>query len=67
MAPSTNWPYTMYRPSTTRQCMQTEEGMKVELRYDSRFGKKNTPGARTLTLPPPSATVSTGYKSERIG
>lgn len=35
----------MYRPSTTRQCMQTEEGMKVELRYDSRFGKKNTPGA----------------------
>jgi len=22
----------MYRPSTTRQCMQTEEGMKVELR-----------------------------------
>ena len=34
----------MYRPSTTRQCMQTEEGMKVELRYDSRFGKKTLQG-----------------------
>jgi hypothetical protein len=44
MAPSTNWPYTMYRPSTTRQCMQTEEGMKVELRCDSRFGKKTLLG-----------------------
>ena len=30
--PNTNWPYTMCRPSTTRQCAQTEEGMKVELR-----------------------------------